>query len=632
MKVLLGVAVLLMLSSLGIGAMLSHGPQLNAISWSRGMLGASDSWSQDIRLTDAPLDSKQPAVARDGADALHVVWADARSGESDIYYKKVDVTGRALVPDQRLTTSLSQSFYPSIATDSSGAVHVAWLDDRGGVWNVYYARLANDGMLTVSILQVTSSGIGPGTCQEGPPPPSPNPLQRLSHLSSLADIEGLRPSVAADSAGNAHIAWCDFRDGSSEVRYTVIDAEGRIAVDQFGVSKSPADSYNAVIRAWGDRTYLLWAERSGDSNQLCYASLDGGGQFLVEPRVLVSERAHRLDLDAAVDAAGDLRVVWSSDQNVNYDLFYMMLSPDGEPLVAGTQVTTSLTNSVHPSAAVDPAGNLHLVYNMEQDRAELDPRSEIFYAILAPDGTVVSGSDPLTSSSSRSHGASMVLSAGGLPSVVWSDSRSGPTNSEVYLRTQVTLVIADVQVATQLSQEAGQDYVPAAAAAGGIGVAVAAVLSYAGKSKFALLALPLYSRLKKEGLLNHAVRGQIFGYVNSHPGANFSQIMKELNLKNGVLAYHLNTLEREELIRSMRDGSFRRYYPRSGRDVPFEIQKVILDRVARMPGIPQGVLADELGLGRQVLDYHLDHLVQTGHLRMERRGKRNLCYSTQMAG
>jgi predicted transcriptional regulator len=107
--------------------------------------------------------------------------------------------------------------------------------------------------------------------------------------------------------------------------------------------------------------------------------------------------------------------------------------------------------------------------------------------------------------------------------------------------------------------------------------------------------------------------------------------MKELKLKNGVLAYHLNTLEREELIRSLRDGTFRRYYPRSGRDVPFEIQRTIIEKIAQMPGIPEGFLADELGISRQVLDYHLDHLVQSGHVRMERRGKRNLLYNTQVA-
>jgi len=632
MKVLIAVAALLMLSTVGVGALLSSGPELNAISWSRGTRSASDSWSQDIRLTDAALDSKQPSIARDASDDLHIVWSDDRTGESDIYYKKVDVTGKVLVPDSRLSSTVSQSLYPAIAADPGGGMHVAWLDDRGGMWNVYYARLSNEGKVMVTGLQITSGHFGSEGL--GDAPPSPQPVERLNHLSSLADIEGLRPSITVDSEGGAHIAWCDFRNGNADVRYTVIDAEGNIAVDQVRISRSSSDSSNAIVKAWGEQIIVLWAERSGETNQIYYARMDMTGHFLVPPRAIVTERSQGIEIDAAIDADGSTRLVWSTDRYVKYEIFYMRLAPDGEPLQKEAQLTQSKLNSIHPSTAVDTVGNVHLAWSEEQDRPQLDrhPRSEVFYAMFAPDGTILSGADRLTTSPYRSSGPSLVLSEKCLPSVVWSDSRAGVTNTELYLKTQVTLTVNDVQSGTRISTEAGQDYVPIAAAAGGIGALIAVALTDAGKYKLSLLAFPLYSRLKKESLLNHAVREQIFGYVNNHPGANFSQIMKELKLKNGVLAYHLNTLEREELIRSLRDGTYRRYYPRSGRDVPFEIQKAIIEKIDRMPGMPEGVLADELGISRQVLDYHLDHLVQSGHVRMERRGKRNLVYATQMAG
>jgi predicted transcriptional regulator len=631
MKVLAAMALLFVVSSTGIGALLSHGPQLNAISWSHGTFGASDSWSPDMRLTDAQLDSRQPAVARDASDNLHVVWSDDRTGESDIYYKKVEVTGNEMVPDQRLSGTASQSIYPAIASDPYGGMHIAWLDDRGGMWNVYYARLDNDGQVMVDGLQLTSLGIGARSL--GDSLAVPQPVQTLNHLYSMADIEGMRPSIAVDGYGSAHIAWCDFRNGNSEVRYSVIDQTGKIAIDQARISLSASDSYNAVLRVRGDEIIVLWAERSGETNTLNYARMDLQGTILVPPRPLFSERSQRMEMAAAVDTDGGTRLVWSSDRYVNHDLFYMRLSPDGEPLERETQLTQSMLNSVHPSIAADTLGDVHLVWSEEQDRPMTDrnTRSEIFYAVIGPDGTAVLAPERMTCSLYRSWGPSMALSTSDLPSVVWSDCREGAANSELYLKSQVELTINDVQSGASLAAEPGQDYIPVAAAAGGIGAIIAVALAGAGKYKLSLLAIPLYSRLKKEGLLNHAVREQIFGYVNNHPGANFSQIMKELKLKNGVLAYHLNTLEREELIRSLRDGTYRRYYPRSGRDVPFEIQRTIIERIARMPGIPEGFLADELGISRQVLDYHLDHLVQSGHIRMERRGKRNLLYNTQVA-
>jgi predicted transcriptional regulator len=631
MKALVAVAVLFAMSSMGIGAILSHGPQINAVSWTTGTLGAADGWSQDMRLTDAPLDSKQPVVARDANEDLHVVWSDDRTGESDIYYKKVDVTGKQLVADERLTATASHSIYPAIAVDAYGGIHIAWLDDRGGMWNVYYARLANNGSVVVTGLQLTS--LRPGTGDLDDALAAPQPVQRINHIASLADTEGLRPSIAVDSAGSAHISWCDFRNGNSEVRYSVIDQDGKIAVDQKRISFGASDSYNAVIRACGDEMVILWAERSGETNRIYYSRMDPEGNYRVAPRNLVTEVSSRMEMDAAVDAAGQTRLVWSSDHYVNYDLFYMRISPDGEPLEGQRQITRSVLNSMHPSLAVDSSGGVHLVWSEQPDRpgADQNPRSEIFYTVIGPDPAASTPPFKMTSSPYRSWGPAIALSDNDLPSVVWSDCRAGATNSEIYLKTQVKVTVNDVQSGTRIVSEPGQDYMPIATAAGGIGAIVAAAAAV-GKYKFSVLALPLYSRLKKESLLNHAVREQIFGFVNSHPGANFSQIMRELNLKNGVLAYHLNTLEREELIRSLRDGTFRRYYPRSGRDVPFEIQKAIIEKIAQMPGIPEGFLADELGISRQVLDYHLDHLVQSGHVRMERRGKRNLLYNTQVAG
>ncbi|MGQ9583753.1 MAG: winged helix-turn-helix transcriptional regulator [Thermoplasmatota archaeon] len=146
-----------------------------------------------------------------------------------------------------------------------------------------------------------------------------------------------------------------------------------------------------------------------------------------------------------------------------------------------------------------------------------------------------------------------------------------------------------------------------------------------------LLFVPLYSRLKQEGLLNHMVRELIFGYVLTHPGANFSQIMRELNLKNGVLAYHLGTLERVRMIRSMREGAFRRYYPCSSGGTPVEMERVVLRKICELPGAPVGALIEELGLDRSALDRHILSLVRKGLVRVERRGKRSLLFATRVA-
>jgi len=164
------------------------------------------------------------------------------------------------------------------------------------------------------------------------------------------------------------------------------------------------------------------------------------------------------------------------------------------------------------------------------------------------------------------------------------------------------------------------------------GTSGSATLIGAGAPGPALLLAPLYSRLRREGLLNHQLREQILSYVVAHPGACFSQIMRELNLKNGVLAYHIGTLEREKMVRSLRDGAFRRYYPCSSPFVPMEMERLVLRKIEELPGVAVGDLALELGVSRRLLDLHLASLVQRGLVRVERRGKRSHLFTTRVAG
>ncbi len=628
MKVLLGLATIIMLSSLGVGVVLSHGPEIRSVGWSNGASNSQDSWSQDYRLTDAAMRSDYPAVVQDRSDNFDIVWTDFRNGEPEIFYKKVDVSGRELVPDKRISTTLTQSAYPAIALGPDGLLHIAWLDERGGVWNVYYARLDGNGGVLVSDLQLTN--IQPGSTHASLFPDLPA-LKRPGTIPATVNVEGRRPSIDVDASGNAHIAWCDVRDGTGDVRYTVVGAGGTIVTDQAKIAPTTAQSHDAVVRVWGGDIVMLWADCSGSTSQISYSRLDGSGDYLVSPRVVLTVPSPNLALDAALDADGLARMAWSTDSEVNFNVYYAKLDFGGDISGSTVRVTDAKLDSTHPSIKVDSTGAVHIAWSTDPDRLGRLPISGVFYARLTSDGSSIEEPHRLASTEFHSTGPAVVLSGNDVPAVFWSDTRDGPPNSELYMKSKVTVVVTGQDAQTALKVKAGSNYVPAAAALGGLGMLLVFAFTEAGRFKLTMMVIPLYSRLKKESLLNHSVREQIFGYVTGHPGANFSQIMKELDLKNGVLAYHLTTLEREDLIRSMRDGTFRRYYPRSGRDVPFEIRKSILERIGQNPGITENSLAENMGLSRQVLDYHLNSLIESGHVRFERRGKRNLAFVTNVA-
>ena len=144
------------------------------------------------------------------------------------------------------------------------------------------------------------------------------------------------------------------------------------------------------------------------------------------------------------------------------------------------------------------------------------------------------------------------------------------------------------------------------------------------------LVVPLYTRIKRAHVLDHFMRGQVYGFIKANPGAHYNLIRRNLEINNGALAYHISVLEREKFIRSRMDGTMKRFYP-SDMNIPHgheltEMEKRILGVIRKSPGSSQKEIASALGLSPQVVNYHIKSLARTGVLRLARVGKRTLCY------
>ncbi|UCE36677.1 MAG: right-handed parallel beta-helix repeat-containing protein [Thermoplasmata archaeon] len=157
-------------------------------------------------------------------------------------------------------------------------------------------------------------------------------------------------------------------------------------------------------------------------------------------------------------------------------------------------------------------------------------------------------------------------------------------------------------------------------------------LTEGGKYKFTALLIPLYTRIKKDQVLNQYLRGRINGYIEANPGEHYNAIKYALNINNGALTYHLRVLERENVVVSKRDGMYKRFYPRNA-NVPktlgrlSEVQKRIVKTVREFDGIIQTEIAKKLDLSHQVVNYHVKILEMGGILRSEFGNKyRSKCH------
>jgi len=137
----------------------------------------------------------------------------------------------------------------------------------------------------------------------------------------------------------------------------------------------------------------------------------------------------------------------------------------------------------------------------------------------------------------------------------------------------------------------------------------------------------LWARLRHNTILEQYTRGSIHGYLLANPGVHFEAMRRDMGLGVGTLAYHLWVLEREGMIRSWRDGQFRRY-ALSGHRIAdaqpglTDIERILLQNIHGRPGRTQRELAEEIGLSQPTISYHISKMAELGVVRVVREGLR----------
>jgi hypothetical protein len=100
--------------------------------------GSAD-WTEPVHLSNSPGTAHFVALTTDGAGNVHAVWNDDTPGNAEIYYAMrpqgvITWTTPAIVAGTPGT-----SWAPTIAADITGTLHVAWHDFTPGVTEIYYA-------------------------------------------------------------------------------------------------------------------------------------------------------------------------------------------------------------------------------------------------------------------------------------------------------------------------------------------------------------------------------------------------------------------------------------------------------------------------------------------------------------
>jgi hypothetical protein len=357
-------------------------------------------WLADVRLTNAvgqSLATNDRSIAVTG-DIIHVVWLDERPGWFDVYYKASGNGGVTWSPDANLTNITSGKGSPSIWV-SGPVVHVAWPDSRdGGNTEMYYKRSTNGGFSWSGDIRMTNA--------------------------SGVDFE---PSITA-TGQIVHLCWTGVINGNSEIFYKA-SADGGVNWSPNGrLTNNSAVSYEPSVWVSGPDVHLAWTDTRDGNNEIYYKrSTNGGFSWGSDIRLTFNPGT---SFRPSITATGDIvHLVWIDNRDGNYEIYYkasadrgLNWSPDGR-----------LTNN--PFFSGDPSLYVFGPFVHVSWYDERNGNSEIYHK-LSTNGGFSWGSDlRLTNNAAASVFPSIAVQDSKVH-VVWRDNRDG--NYEIYYKRNPT--------------------------------------------------------------------------------------------------------------------------------------------------------------------------------------------------
>lgn len=161
----------------------------NAELYHKKSTDGGNAWTAAQRLTLDPGTSDDPCMAVDSNDHIYIVWNDEKTGNYEIYLKISTDGGTSWKASKRLTWTTGSSFYPWIAIDTGDNLHVGWMDNTKGDYEIFYKKSTNGGT-TWSTKRLTYN-VG----------------------------NSYYPKIAFGNSNNPQMVWADYSFGMCQVMY-----------------------------------------------------------------------------------------------------------------------------------------------------------------------------------------------------------------------------------------------------------------------------------------------------------------------------------------------------------------------------------------------------------------------------
>ena len=301
---------------------------------------------------------------------VHMAWVETIGPvNTDIRYTRSTDRGETFTPPVSVVDATIDAIedFPSIAIDSSGTVHIAWIDGRelkqgtDEYDQIWATRSFDDGVTFEEPRRASFApgGVG-GSCECCPTASATTPdgdllIAYRSNVNNVRDIFVARstdggetfgtaipipsqswnlfacpvagPGIAVDRFGTAHIVWKDGREGAGDqyMYYTILpDGADRVPHDfPLSTELTRTNHPTVGITPQGGVFTTFDSYRSLRNRVNYLASFDGGNTFVEQASlVLPGSGTNRQLSELAIGPDGTRYLIWQDDAEGNSDILF----------------------------------------------------------------------------------------------------------------------------------------------------------------------------------------------------------------------------------------------------------------------------------------------------------------------
>jgi hypothetical protein len=272
-----------------------------------------------------------------------LVWEDRRDQDFEIYFNRIDATGKKLAPDLRVTNAPKFSLRPDVVWDGAEYI-VVWADTRDGEASglVLGQRIDAEGHLVGPNVRLTEKGddadgprLARGQTELGLVFNRTGPFGRQIAFRTLSpDLTKLGPVVTVSSqssAASSAVAWSGDRyvvvwdtlksSPGPTIRGAAVSASGSGLVSERDVTSGAGFSRSEAILPLGDRLLLVWAEQSGGPYSLHSKMIASDLTSLTPSRLVTSSPSDSMNPELSFGPTGVVGVAFEDRRTGAFQVY-----------------------------------------------------------------------------------------------------------------------------------------------------------------------------------------------------------------------------------------------------------------------------------------------------------------------